>query len=135
MTAQVSTAKRPGFLTYFLYRLGKLKFLTVILALLEFFTFPYYLIILDRFTLMALEPGPNDEDMLETLRALTDGFNWYLFAAAIFGAMIVSFIIILSAFRYLHSKQYVNMDMTLPITHTQRFFGDMLASFTSVFVP
>ncbi len=135
MTAQSSTTKRPGFLTYFLYRLGKLKFLTAILVLLEFFTYPFYMIMLDRYTAMAMDAEHADENMLETMRVLVHSFNWYIFAAAVLGAAIVSLIIMLSAFRYLHFKKYVNMDLSLPVTHRQRFFGDMLASFTSIFVP
>ncbi len=135
MTAQSSTRNKSRFLTYFLYRLGKLKYLTVLLTILSFFTYPYFLIVYDRYIRLLLGIDKDTNNMIRTLEMIARGTDMIIFVAAMLGCVIVSFVILLSGFRYLHSKRYVNMEMTLPITHTKRFFGDLLATFISVFVP
>ena len=129
MTAQSSTRNR--LLTYYLYRLGRLKYLMILLLLFGFLTFPLYSVFLEGYAAEVLSVV----DIGTTNRVICEDLGWKIFAVGVAGGLVVMLIIGLEAFRYLHKKKYVNMDMSLPVNHTQRFFGDLLAMLTAQFVP
>lgn len=51
------------------------------------------------------------------------------------GLFIFTFVTTLRSFRCLHNKSVVDMDMSLPINHNTRFFGDLAAVFTVNILP
>ena len=131
MTAQSSMNRT---FKYFVYRLGRLKYMIILLFLFAFMTFPLYSVFLEGYAAESLstewEPYTTG-----TYEALCNDLGWKIFAAGVAGSLIVMFIMLLGSFRYLHSKDHVNMDLSLPVTHTQRFFGELLAVVTAQFVP
>lgn len=48
---------------------------------------------------------------------------------------VFTFISTLRSFRYLYDKTYVDMDMSLPVSHNTRYFGDLAAVFTTSILP
>lgn len=130
MTAQSS---KNRFLQYYISRLGRLKYLIILLFVFGFMTFPLYSIFLEGYVSETL----NDKEPYTsgTYQALCNDLGWKLFVVGVLGGLVVMLIIGLEGFRYLHKKDYVNIDLSLPVTHTQRFFGDLLAVLTAQFVP
>lgn len=142
MTAQVSE-KRSEFLNYFLYKLGKLKFILIASCILAFFTFPFNTFIQDRWIqakladMASVNPAGGVSETLLAVRRLEGAYTvstmiCYLCIAAL---GIITFWTIKDSFRYLGSKKYLNMDMSLPVSHKNRFIADALVSFSVTFVP
>ena len=143
MTAQGSK-KHSEFLTYFLYKLGRLKFVIIASFILAFFTYPFSTIILDRLTAAKLDDmfsvppvGGGKSETYLVMRQLEGTYTislmiCYLCIAAL---GIIAFWTIKDSFRYLGSKKYLSMDMSLPVSHRNRFIADALASFSVTFVP
>lgn len=48
---------------------------------------------------------------------------------------VFTFISTLRSFRYLYDKTYVDMDISLPVSHNTRYFGDLAAVFTTSILP
>ncbi len=133
MTAQSSTKNR--FLQYYLYRFGKLKYLMMILSFFGLLTFPLYSLLLERYAAAVTSPVDLENGSYLTYKNLCEDLGWKLFYAGVLCGVVVMLLILLEGFRYLHKKKFVNMDMALPLTHTERFFGDLLAVITAQFVP
>ena len=51
------------------------------------------------------------------------------------GMFVFTFVTTLRSFRYLYSKNAVDMDYALPVNHNTRFFADLAAVFTTSIVP
>ena len=133
MTAQSSTKNR--FLQYYMYRFGKLKYLMMILSFFGLLTFPLYSLLLERYAAAMIDRNDLENGIYTTYKALCEDLGWKLFYAGALCGIVVMLLILLEGFRYLHKKKFVNMDMALPLTHTERFFGDLLAVMTAQFVP
>ena len=133
MTAQSS--KNSRFLQYYLYRLGKLRFLMILLAIFGMFTFPLYSAVNDRYAVASLGLDEAETSRLGTYQALANDLCLKILWIAVMCGLVVMLLILLEGFRYLHKKRFTDMDMSLPITHTQRFFGDLLAVMTAQFIP
>ena len=133
MTAQSSTRNR--FFQYYMYRLGKLKNLMIILSFFGLMTFPLYSLLLERYAAAVTSPVDLENGSYLTYKNLCEDLGWKLFYAGVLCGVVVMLLILLEGFRYLHRKKFVNMDMALPLTHTERFFGDLLAVITAQFVP
>ena len=132
MTAQSSTKNR--FIQYYMYRLGKLKNLMIILSFFGLMTFPLYSLLLERYAAAVTSPVDLENGSYLTYKNLCEDLGWKLFYAGVLCGVVVMLLILLEGFRYLHRKKFVNMDMALPLTHTERFFGDLLAVITAQFV-
>lgn len=133
MTAQSSMNNR--FLKYYLYRLGRLRFLIILLAIFAMFTLPQLAAVNDRYAVSSLGLDDAEASRYSTYQALVNDLCQKIMWIAVMGGLVVMMLILLEGFRYLHKKKYVDMDMSMPITHTQRFFGDLLAVVTAQFVP
>ncbi len=129
----VQNSKNNRFMTYYLYRLGRLKYLMILLMLFMLLSFPLYSLFIEGYAAETLETDV--EVYSNTFQVICSDLGWKIFAAGMLGALVIALIMGLDSFRYLHNKKYVNMDLSLPVTHRQRFFGDLLATVTAQFVP
>lgn len=85
----------------------------------------------DAFTSIEYSQLSDKVDMLSALlvTALIIG------CLCLVGMFIFTFVTTYRSFRYLHSKNTVDMDLSLPVSHNTRFFGDLAAVFTVNILP
>lgn len=142
MTAQNSAAKSSAFykfLPYFRYKMRYLRPQFIMSCILALLTYPV--------VGATLYPMCSTNAQIERLRAqgmMTDLLEEQmshkmeqlqsLFISAVvigvlclIGLFVFTFVTTLRSFRYLYDKTYVDMDMSLPVNHNTRFFGDLAA--------
>lgn len=142
MTAQNSVAKSSAFykfLPYFRYKMRYLRPQFIMSCILALLTYPV--------VGATLYPMCSTNAQIEQLRAqgmMTDLLEEQmshkmeqiqsLFISAVvigvlclIGLFVFTFVTTLRSFRYLYDKTYVDMDMSLPVNHNTRFFGDLAA--------
>lgn len=142
MTAQNSAAKSSAFykfLPYFRYKMRYLRPQFIMSCIFALLTYPV--------VGATLYPMCSTNAQIEQLRAqgmMTDLLEEQmshkmeqiqsLFISAVvigvlclIGLFVFTFVTTLRSFRYLYDKTYVDMDMSLPVNHNTRFFGDLAA--------
>ena len=142
MTARLSTGK-SGLRTYFLHKLSQLKGSLAMICIMSMISYPLIAVCANVYMNIQLEKnnGPvGDEQFYEfnTRISMYGAINNTLlvigFLAVVF-LFLEGFFVVRKNFRYLYDKQYTDMDMSLPIDHNTRFFGDILSGLTVYMIP
>lgn len=157
MTAQ-NSANKSVFYKFLPYYLNKVRYLRpqlVMSAVFSVLSYPAFMLIMDimcplereYYRLMELYGGViNDAtpEQYALFQAAQDKVTlmYSFFVAEIIigiislvGLFIFTFVTTLRSFRYLYNKSVVDMDMSLPVDHNTRFFGDLAAVFTVNILP
>ncbi len=147
MTAQNSASKAfYNFKPYFLYKLRYLRPLFIMNCIFALLSYPtvgmayrFYLLAENAYYSYANVGGYTEQ--LAKLLAEYNFSRGIVFAAAVIcvicliGLFTFTLVTTLRAFRYLYNKNVVDMDYSLPINHNTRFFGDLLAVFSTSILP
>lgn len=148
MTAQ-SLGNKPfyNFKAYYLNKLRYLRPMLIMNCIFAVLSYPtllgilnVYLNFLIKYDLIrtAVQYDANQyADIRSTLYALE---SFSLLAAVIcilclVGMFVFTLVTTLRSFRYLYSKNVVDMDYSLPVSHNTRFFGDFLGVITTSILP
>ena len=148
MTAQ-SLANKPfyNFKAYYLNKLRYLRPMLIMNCIFAVLSYPTLLGVLNvylnfqiKYDLIrtAVQYDANQyADIRSTLYALE---SFCLLAAIIcilclVGMFVFTLVTTLRSFRYLYSKNVVDMDYSLPVSHNTRFFGDFLGVITTSILP
>lgn len=147
MTAQNSASKAfYNFKPYFLYKLRYLRPLFIMNCIFALLSYPtvgvayrFYLLAENAYYSYTTAGGYTEQ--LAKLLAEYNFSRGIVFAAAVIcvicliGLFTFTLVTTLRAFRYLYNKNVVDMDYSLPINHNTRFFGDLLAVFSTSILP
>lgn len=150
MTAQNSAAKNGAFYKFLPYYLNKLRYLRpqfIMSCILSLLTYPVVGALL--YPMCSLQNEIDQQRALnlyddQLLRQLSQKMNTMssLFVSAVVigimclvGLFVFTFVTTLRSYRYLYDKTYVDMDMSLPVNHNTRFFGDLAATATTNLLP
>ena len=142
MTAQNSAAKNGSFykfLPYFRYKLRYLRPQFIMSCILALLTYPTVGALLYPMcsTQAQIEQyraqGVMNDVLQQQMDQRMEQLQSLFISAAVIGVLclmglfVFTFITTLRCFRYLYDKTYVDMDMSLPVNHNTRFFGDLAA--------
>lgn len=122
--------KSSKFGAYFLYRLKRLRTFMILSGVFALLAFPLYSLIAvtaDKFFMGEGVIGiePNEINVLSLCICIL----------AIAFLAVVGYFITVSTFSYLHKKTLVDMELSLPVSSSQRFWGNFLAGATAYFAP
>ena len=142
MTARVLTGRT---LDYFLYRLRELKTHAAIVcvsALLSYPSMALFSALSERASVECeLARASQDSARIEKAIEVQNNASVSESTASLIGFIALIIMIFMSlpalmkSFRYLHNKLYLDMDMLLPLSHSQRFTADLLSAFSAVMIP
>ena len=140
MTAQASAVKpqtqSSRFLRYVMYRIGKMKYFIILMFLFSLLAYPVYMIFYGNYLEAYRMWGLEDMDKKwYDLKNIYTGISGASVVLGVAGIGIMTPLSVLLNFRHLFLKRYVNMDMSLPISFSERFSGDMIISFFTTFLP
>lgn len=158
MTAQSSASKSGVFYKFLPYYLNKVKYLRpqlIMSIIFSVLSYPVVMLLIDitcplereYYRLMELYGGiinDSSPEQYALYQAAEDKVNlmYSLLVAAVVigiislvGLFIFTFVTTLRSFRYLNNKSIVDMDLSLPVNHNTRFFGDLAAVFTVNILP
>lgn len=148
MTAQSSANKAVfhNFRPYYLNKLRMLRPQFIMSCILALLSYPAVGAVLYPLCSGAREwnhlvqigaPIVQRQELADRVAGITQTF----IAMAVMGGIclvalfVFTFISTLRSFRYLYDKTYVDMDMSLPVNHNTRYFGDIAAVFTTSILP
>ncbi len=148
MTAQSSANKAVfhNFRPYYLNKLRMLRPQFIMSCILALLSYPAVGAVLYPLCSGAREwnhlvqigaPIVQRQELADKVAGITQTF----IAMAVIGGIclvalfVFTFISTLRSFRYLYDKTYVDMDMSLPVNHNTRYFGDLAAVFTTSILP
>ena len=153
MTAQ-NSANKSVFYKFLPYYLNKVKFLRpqlIMSIIFSVLSYPAFMLIINiicpverdilELSQYISDPTPEQYEMYMALLDKRSLLYSLLIAEIIIGTLslvglfIFTFVTTLRSFRCLHNKSVVDMDMSLPINHNTRFFGDLAAVFTVNILP
>lgn len=153
MTAQ-NSANKSVFYKFLPYYLNKVKYLRpqlIMSVIFSVLSYPALMLIINilcpvereliELSQYISDPTPEQYEMNMALLDKRSLLYSLLIAEIIIGVLslvglfIFTFVTTLRSFRYLHNKSVVDMDMSLPINHNTRFFGDLAAVFTVNILP
>ena len=142
MTAAVSAAvpNKSKLGRYILYRLERMKYFTLLMCVFSFISYPLYLLLTRNYVEAGIraETLMSDfeaEEIARRARETVSGLGSTCLVIGIVGIGMLTALSVFLNFRYMFSKKYVNMDMTLPLSFNERFFGDTAVSFITTFIP
>ncbi len=150
MTAQ-NSANKSVFYKFLPYYLNKVKYLRpqlIMSIIFSVLSYPALMVLgnigcvleADYYRLVELEGGV-DYMQLQAAQDKLNTWSSFLIAEVLIGALclaglfVFTFVTTLRSFRYLYNKSVVDMDMSLPVDHNTRFFGDLAAVFTVNILP
>lgn len=150
MTAQ-NSANKSVFYKFLPYYLNKVKYLRpqlIMSIIFSVLSYPALMVLgnigcvleADYYRLGELEGGV-DYMQIQAAQDKLNTWSSFLIAEVLIGALclaglfVFTFVTTLRSFRYLHNKSVVDMDMSLPVDHNTRFFGDLAAVFTVNILP
>lgn len=141
MTAR-SSATKSDFLKYFTYKLKNLKSLIILNSVFAFLSYPA-LSIVSVFCINARNRFFESDDIYSHGKLWAQYDLWdsvlTMFAMVAFVAVVGLFFtglpILMKNFRYLYDKRYVDMDISLPVSDNERFFGDFLSGLMAYTIP
>ena len=153
MTAQ-NSANKSVFYKFLPYYLNKVKYLRpqlIMSIIFSVLSYPAFMLIINilcpverellELSQYISDPTPEQYEMNMALLDKRSLLYSLLIAEIIIGVLslvglfIFTFVTTLRSFRCLHNKSVVDMDMSLPINHNTRFFGDLAAVFTVNILP
>lgn len=153
MTAQ-NSANKSVFYKFLPYYLNKVKYLRpqlIMSVIFSVLSYPALMLIINilcpvereliELSQYISDPTPEQYEMNMALLDKRSLLYSLLIAEIIIGVLslvglfIFTFVTTLRSFRCLHNKSVVDMDMSLPINHNTRFFGDLAAVFTVNILP
>lgn len=157
MTAQ-NSANKSVFYKFLPYYLNKVKYLRpqlIMSIIFSVLSYPVFIVLgsigcvleADCQRLTGLYDGvvsnaTNEQyAMYIAARDKIDLWSSFMIAEVLIGALclaglfVFTFVTTLRSFRYLYNKSVVDMDMSLPVDHNTRFFGDLAAVFTVNILP
>ena len=153
MTAQ-NSANKSVFYKFLPYYLNKVKYLRpqlIMSIIFSVLSYPAFMLIINilcpvereliELSQYISDPTPEQYEMNMALLDKRSLLYSLLIAEIVIGVLslvglfIFTFVTTLRSFRYLHNKSVVDMDMSLPINHNTRFFGDLAAVFTVNILP
>ena len=132
MTAACSTTKKNFFISYLCYKLFRNKNLLIISALFSALCIPLFSICMSICIGMVNSAVANSEfdpQKIYDMQNNIDTISLVGFSVALVSALIVvvlTFVIVNSTFSYNLKKCDSDMYLSLPLTTSQRFFGDLL---------
>lgn len=161
MTAQNSASnvnKSGAFYKFLPYYLNKVKYLRpqlIMSIIFSVLTYPVFMLLFDiicpfereYYRLMGLYGGlindstPEQYALFQAAEEKVQLCYSFIIAEIVIGILclvglfIFTFVTTLRSFRYLYNKSVVDMDMSLPVDHNTRFFGDLAAVFTVNILP
>lgn len=141
MTVQNSAAKNGAFYKFLPYFRNKLRYLrpqfimSCILALLSYpavgaVLYPMCSIAREHNELV--QSNASTELKQQLANKMSECQSMFVAMAVVgvlclVGLFVFTFVTTLRSFRYLYDKTYADMDMSLPVNHNTRFFGDLAA--------
>ncbi len=147
MTAQ-SLAERAfyNFRPYFSYKLRLLRPQFIMSCILALLSYPLVGVLLyplcsAEIRVQQVRSSDTSGMLLEQASRSVDAIESMFISAAVIGVLclvglfVFTFVTTLRSFRYLYDKTYVDMDMSLPVNHNTRFFGDLAAVSCSCLLP
>lgn len=153
MTAQ-NSANKSVFYKFLPYYLNKVKYLRpqlIMSIIFSVLSYPAFMLIINilcpverellELSQYISDPTPEQYEMNMALLDKRSLLYSLLIAEIVIGVLslvglfIFTFVTTLRSFRCLHNKSVVDMDMSLPINHNTRFFGDLAAVFTVNILP
>ena len=156
MTAQNSTSNisKGAFHNFLPYYLNKVKYLRpqlIMSIIFSVLSYPVFMLFIDiacpmerecyRLMGLATTITPDQSAQFQAAQERLDLLYSFFVTELIIGVLslvglfIFTFVTTLRSFRYLYNKSVVDMDMSLPIDHNTRFFGDLAAVFTVNILP
>ena len=156
MTAQNSTSNisKGAFHNFLPYYLNKVKYLRpqlIMSIIFSVLSYPVFMLFIDiacpmerecyRLMGLATTITPDQSAQFQAAQDRLDLLYSFFVTELIIGVLslvglfIFTFVTTLRSFRYLYNKSVVDMDMSLPIDHNTRFFGDLAAVFTVNILP
>lgn len=145
MTAQ-NSANKSVFYKFLPYYLNKVKYLRpqlIMSIIFSVLSYPAFMLIINilcpverdllELSQYISDPTPEQYEMNMALLDKRSLLYSLLIAEIIIGVLslvglfIFTFVTTFRSFRCLHNKSVVDMDMSLPINHNTRFFGDLAA--------
>lgn len=135
MTTPVS--KKSNFKKYFQYKISTMKTRIILMGILGFLSFPVLSIAtaITAFITDQEEAGAViDERVLMTVYSFFTSSVFICFISLLV-MLCMGYFIAISNFSYLHNRNIVDMNYSLPLTRTTRFWADFLSGLTVHIVP
>ena len=138
--ASAATPNKSKLGRYILYRFERTKYFTLLMCVFSFISYPLYLLFTRRYVEEMIRSemmmsGIETRDAVYRASETLSGIGNALLFVGILGIGAMTALSVFINFRYIFGKKYVNMDMSLPLSFNERFFGDIIVSSVTTFVP